>query len=249
MTKPNATVTSASTTSSMNGKATVTPSPDTRETVTTSTSQGRQLGKAPRRQPPPRMADVIGLASTPSAYVETGSHDSGAAGPDTNADTGLTSDGNGSPVRGDNHEQAPESPKAPKAMPDQGPAELQNNARTTISEAESEDRVVDVGAPRPPIGRLVPTGPLANSAAPQMPDSVRKALRLSINNLVRAVNAALRLVETRQRELVDGLIEARNLGFPPGEIERIRGEALGLGFTAEDFDELLRATGWHTSRA
>jgi hypothetical protein len=77
-----------------------------------------------------------------------------------------------------------------------------------------------------------------------MLESVRKALRLSLNNQIRAVNAAWRLVDTRQNELVSGLTEARELGFPGSEIERIRGEALGLGFTAQDFDELLRITGW-----
>jgi hypothetical protein len=34
------------------------------------------------------------------------------------------------------------------------------------------------------------------------------------------------------------------LGFPASEVERLRGEALGLGFQADDFDSLLRHTGW-----
>jgi hypothetical protein len=81
-----------------------------------------------------------------------------------------------------------------------------------------------------------------------MPESLRKAIRLGLTNQIRAVNAAWRQLDTRQAELVAGLTDAREHGFPPSELDRIRGEALGLGFNGEDFDELLQAGGWATSR-
>jgi hypothetical protein len=51
-------------------------------------------------------------------------------------------------------------------------------------------------------------------------------------------------VETRQLELVIALKEAREQDFLRSEIERIRGESVGLGFSTDELDQLLHATGW-----
>ncbi|TVT27906.1 hypothetical protein FNH05_30670 [Amycolatopsis rhizosphaerae] len=77
-----------------------------------------------------------------------------------------------------------------------------------------------------------------------MPESVRKALRLSLINQLRAVAAAHRLVETRQAELAAAFSDARDQGFPAREIERIRGDAVGLAFDNAEYTHLLRLTGW-----
>lgn len=77
-----------------------------------------------------------------------------------------------------------------------------------------------------------------------MPETVRKALRLSLINQLRAVGAAHRLVETRQAELLAAFTDAREQGFPTREIERIRGEAVGLGFDNTEYTHLLHLTGW-----
>jgi hypothetical protein len=58
-------------------------------------------------------------------------------------------------------------------------------------------------------------------------------------NGFRGVNAAYYQFETRQHELVTALKEAREQDFPRSEIERIRGEAVGLGFSTDEFDQLL----------
>lgn len=207
--------------------------------VRNSNRAGRTLGKTTRRPAPPKMADVIGLASTPSAYVETAS-------PDPTTQTA-----------GDEVDQAVDRSSAvtsvvPTSAAQQVAGDAPGNA---AEEAQRLDHKADEASPpaiqrvdhiesREPANRLVPSGASASAPVDRMPESVRKALRLSLNNQIRAVNAAWRLVGTRQNELVSGLIEARELGFPGSEIERIRGEALGLGFTAQDFDELLRITGW-----
>ncbi len=72
-----------------------------------------------------------------------------------------------------------------------------------------------------------------------MPDSVRKGIRLNLLNLLRGVNAAWRHLDDRQEALFQGLIDARSQGFPEEELLRIRGEAITLGFSSDDVDELL----------
>lgn len=89
---------------------------------------------------------------------------------------------------------------------------------------------------------LPATPPLA--AEVSMPETVRKALRLSLINQLRAVGAAHRLVEIRQAELLAAFTDAREQGFPTREIERIRGEAVGLGFDNTEYTHLLHLTGW-----
>ncbi len=77
-----------------------------------------------------------------------------------------------------------------------------------------------------------------------MPESVRKSLRLGLINTLRALNAAHRLVEARQDELVKAFADARDQGFPEREIARLRGEAVGLGFDDDQYTQLLHHTGW-----
>ncbi|HVV12776.1 hypothetical protein [Amycolatopsis sp.] len=98
----------------------------------------------------------------------------------------------------------------------------------------------------PPRGRsLLPFTP-PRAAGPVMAESIRKALRLHLINQLRGVGAAHRLVESRQANLIAAFEDAREQGFPIAEIERIRGEAVGLGFDHTEYTHLLHRTGWNT---
>lgn len=111
-------------------------------------------------------------------------------------------------------------------------------------QAQAADLVPAVRQARPARGlSLLPATP-APAAEVSMPETVRKALRLSLINQLRAVGAAHRLVAARQAELLAAFTDAREQDFPPREIERIRGEAVGLGFDNAEYTHLLHLTGW-----
>ena len=95
--------------------------------------------------------------------------------------------------------------------------------------------------------RLAPTRPAAPPRS-TMPDSVRKGIRLNLLNLLRGVNAAWRHLDDRQEALLQGLIDARSQGFPEEELLRIRGEAITLGFSSDDVDELLHTASGASAR-
>lgn len=77
-----------------------------------------------------------------------------------------------------------------------------------------------------------------------LPGSVREAIRQSLGAQLRAVAASLRQTEARQAELVEGLIDAREQGFPLVEVERPRADAIAVGFSPSEFEALLVVTGW-----
>ncbi|WP_158894253.1 hypothetical protein [Amycolatopsis anabasis] len=103
----------------------------------------------------------------------------------------------------------------------------------------------EVVAAQPLTGRgLVPLEMRNAPETPTMPDSIRKSIREGILTAIRGVNAAHETLTKRQRALVTALVEAREMRFPRSEVERIRGEAVSVGFTATELDHLLEATGW-----
>jgi hypothetical protein len=90
---------------------------------------------------------------------------------------------------------------------------------------------------------LVPAA--AMPVAPtRMPESVRRAIRLNLTNELHALRTGRRYLATRQSDLVSGLIDARDYGLPPAEIERVRSAALDMGFAADEIDHLMHVTGW-----
>jgi hypothetical protein len=90
---------------------------------------------------------------------------------------------------------------------------------------------------------VVPTTAMPVTTA-RMPESVRRAVRLNLINELRAVRTGRKFLATRQSDLITGLIDARDYGLPAGEVNRVRTEALALGFGADEVDHLLRVTGW-----
>ena len=187
------------------------------------------------------MTDLVRIASTPSAYLDTTPSTADNAPAATVHDGEQHESAVGRPQPIPEHATT-EGPSPQPAPPDPVTHPAVEPPALDPVPARTGSQVASPAMQQP--NRLVPSAVVTDAAPAQMPDSVRKAMRLALINQMRAINAAWHTVETRQHDLIRGLTDANGLGFPASEIERLRGEALGLGFQAEDFDSLLRHTGW-----
>lgn len=124
---------------------------------------------------------------------------------------------------------------------------LQHAGHAPSADTGDESDAGDTSAPA--AQSIAPTGRLVRATKqgadePQMPESVRKALRANLLSSLRRVNKAWADLETHQGVLVQAFVEAREQGLPRSEVDRVFGEAQGIGFEPDELRELLEASGW-----